>query len=137
MRLRLPLIRFQFLLLLEDLRTNFEALLCKLSQIIFSYFQWPSVREYGSSNVKHKNKVDIGKFEAKFELIHQHGARLNPNKRITSTSLPTNATGSQRGLSMQPCFIEVANPHEQPYSGIKRPEAHECQVFWILGYMDI
>ena len=39
------------------------------------------------------------------------------------TSYSINATGSQRGLSSQPCFIEVANPREQPYSGIKRPDA--------------
>ena len=44
-------------------------------------------------------------------------------------SYSINATGSQRGLSSQPCFIEVANPREQPYSGIKRPEAqHQPSV---------
>ena len=42
-----------------------------------------------------------------------------PINLITSYSI--NATGSQRGLSSQPCFIEVANPREQPYSGIKWP----------------
>ena len=36
------------------------------------------------------------------------------------TSELINATGSQRWLSSQPRFIEVANPREQPYSGIKK-----------------
>ena len=52
-----------------------------------------------------------------------------PSYWLTSlTSLSINATGSQLGLSSQPRFIEVANPSEQPYSGIKRPEAQHQPI---------
>ena len=45
------------------------------------------------------------------------------NRIMRLMRLSINATGSQRGLSSQPRFIEVANSREQPSSGIKRLEA--------------
>ena len=52
---------------------------------------------------------------------------------VSETSLTINATGSQRGLSSQPRFIEVANPREHPYSGIKRPAAQQSKLVNELG----